>query len=299
MTTPDLRERGLDPAHILSVASQAIRSGHGYASRAVATPDGLRVYMSSRLAAHDTACALVRVGYEVARIEGTGHRDLLVAGWSTGALEARLTAMRAMGELLDAEPGRTADALIERVRWLTGRSADYTQSSLLADARTRLRAWVDDCSGIHAPRNPAIVPADTGNALRLGLTQTLETTIDDLAERQLRVAGHALPLFLSLREHTPEEQAKEAAIRRASILFHLNPARPGSSAPVQRSAEPSGPGPRSAGQGPGSAAPGRPARQAASDFPSRIPGAGTAMHADPAARPAGGAFPARRPGPRR
>src|ERR1039457_4700218 len=113
MATPDLREQGLDPAHILSVPSQAIRSGHGHASRAVTTPDGLRVYLSSRLAAGDAAPALTRVGYQVARINGTGHRDLLVTGWSSDGLESRLTAMRAVLHRLDGNPGSTADAVIE------------------------------------------------------------------------------------------------------------------------------------------------------------------------------------------
>ena len=36
------------------------------------------------------------------------------------------------------------------------------------------------------------------------------------------MAGHALPLYLSLRQHTTEAQAKETAIRRASIMYDLS-----------------------------------------------------------------------------
>jgi len=296
MATPDLRERGLDPAHILSVASQAIGSGHGHASRATATPGGLRVYLSSRLAADGAAPALTRVGYQVARINGTGHRDLLVTGWSSDGLESRLTAMRAVLHRLDGNPGSTADAVIERVRRLPA----HPETRVLADARTQLQAWVSACSGIHAPRNPAIMPADTGNALRLGLAHTLENAIDDLVERHLRVAGHALPLFLSLRQHTTEAQAKEAAIRRAGIIFHLNATPPGAAAPVQHPAQPPGPGAPSPGHQTGTPRPpGGPARQASSGFPSPLPGAVPGTGAVPAGRPAGGRFPASRPGYRR
>ena len=36
------------------------------------------------------------------------------------------------------------------------------------------------------------------------------------------MAAHALPLFQSLRLHTTEDQAKETALRRASVLHHLS-----------------------------------------------------------------------------
>ncbi len=300
MTRPDLSERGLDPAHILSVASQAIRGGHGHASRALSTPGGLRLCLSSRLAAGDAAPALIRVGFQAARIDGTGHRDLLVTGWSADRLESRLTAMRAVLRRLDANPGSTADAVIERVRRLPARSADDPETSLLADARTHLQAWVGACSGIHAPRNPAVMPADTGNALRLRLAQTLETAIDDLVGRHLRVTGHALRMFVSLRPHATDEQAKQAAIRRAGILFHLSTS-PAQDSPVpdQRPARPPRSGSRSPRPAPDGRADGGPARQAASGFPHPIAGAGSDASAVPAARPAGGHFPASRPGPRR
>ena len=78
-----------------------------------------------------------------------------------------------------------------------------------------------DHSGIHAPHDPAVFPADRGNALRLRAARALETAIDDLVERHLRVAGHALPLYQSLRLRTTEDQAKDTAIRRASVMYHL------------------------------------------------------------------------------
>ena len=197
MTAPELRQRGLDPAHILSVASQAIRDSHGLAFRAVTAPGGLRVHLSSRRAAGDAVQALGRVGYQVAQVEGSGHRDLLVTGWSANGLESRLAALRAVAQRLAEDPDSTAAAVIERARRLPARSAAHPETSVLADTRTQLQAWVGACSGIHAPRNPVIVPADTGNALRLRLAQALEAAIDDLVERHLQVAGHALSLFQS------------------------------------------------------------------------------------------------------
>jgi hypothetical protein len=50
MTTADLRERGLDPAHILSVTGQTI-PGRGRAGLAVATSEGVRICLRSRQAA--------------------------------------------------------------------------------------------------------------------------------------------------------------------------------------------------------------------------------------------------------
>lgn len=149
-------------------------------------------------------------------------------------------------------------------------------------------------------RNPAVKPADTGNTLRLRLAQTLEMAIDDLVERHLRVAGHALRMFVSLRPHATDEQAKQSAIRRAGVVFHLNTS-PAQDSPVpgQRPARPPEPGSRSPRLAPGGRAEGGPARQAASGFLYPVPGAVSDASAVPAARPAGGHFPASRLGPRR
>src|ERR1035438_1605419 len=89
MAAPDPRERGLDPAHILSVTNQATSGGRGRAGRAVAAHGSVRVCLPSRRAAGDVSAALTRVGYQVARIDGTGHRDLLVTGWKPARLEPR------------------------------------------------------------------------------------------------------------------------------------------------------------------------------------------------------------------
>ena len=277
MSTPDPRERGLDPAHILSVASQAIRPGHGDVSRAVPADGGLRLLLSSRLATHDAAPALSRLGYEVTRVDGTGHRELLVTGWSTGALEARLVAMRAVMQRLAEEPGLTAAAVIDRARRPPVQPSGSPEPSPLADARSRLRSWVGACSGIHVPRDPAVVPADAGQAMRLRLATSLEGVIDDLAERQLRVARHAMALFRGLRQQVPEEQAKAAAIRRASVIFHLRPS-PAADAPAP--ARPPAPSADRSFRA-----------DAISDAINRLSG--------PAARPAGGHSPAPRPGPHR
>ena len=72
------------------------------------------------------------------------------------------------------------------------------------------------------PAPPAVLPADVGIALRLGTAGVLEQAIDDLVERHLRVAGHALALFCSLREPMDVGRAQDAAIRWAGITFHLS-----------------------------------------------------------------------------
>jgi hypothetical protein len=302
MAAPDPRERGLDPAHILSLANQATGGGQGRAGRAVAAHGSVRVCLPSRRAAGDASAALTRVGYQVARIDGTGHRDLLVTGWSAAGLESRLAAMRAVLHQLDASPAVTAAAVVERARRLPAGSPAQPDTSVLADARAQLRGWVSGRSGIHAPHDPAIVPADRGNALRLRVAWTLEAAIDDLVERHLRVAGHALPLFRFLRPHTTDDQAAKAAIRRAGITFHLNasPAQD-SSALVQRATRPPGTGPRSSAADPGGGAPARPARLAASGFPRPVTDAVRAADVTtiPSARPGGRHFPAGRPGPHR
>jgi hypothetical protein len=84
--------------------------------------------------------------------------------------------------------------------------------------------------------------------------------IDDLVERHLRVAGHALRMFVSLRPHATDEQAKQSAIRRAGVVFHLNTS-PAQDSPVpgQRPARPPEPGSRSPRLAPGGQAEGGPA----------------------------------------
>ena len=266
MTTPDLRERGLDPAHILGITSQTV-PGRGRAGLAVATNDGVRICLRSRQAAGKAAAALTRVGYQVTRTDGSRRRDLLVTGWSAEALESRLEAMRSVLCQLSASPSITADAVIEQFRNLPPGSPARHDNRLLTAAHAELRGWVTDHSGIHAPHDPAVFPADTGNALRLRAARALESAIDDLVERHLRVAAHALPLYQSLRLRTTEDQAKDTAIRRASVMYHLPTTAQDSPAPGARPTHPLGPERRSPGSPFGDGLAGTAARQAASGFP--------------------------------
>jgi len=240
---------------------------------------------------------------------GGPGRALLITGWSPAGLDARLTAMRTVIPQLGADPAGTASAVISRARRTPAGSpaAASQEEDLLAWARERLRTWVSARSGIHAPRNPAIVPADPGTALRLRAARAVEAVIDDLIERHVRVAGLALRLFGSLRQNASDDWAQETAIRQAGIAFHLSgPAATesvaqDSSALVQRSGRPDSSGRPLAGQEPAGRAQGGPAQTAASDNPTAV------INADPAANPAtiraGGLgerhFPASRPGPAR
>jgi hypothetical protein len=266
MTTADLRERGLDLAHILSVTSQVITS-KGQAGLAIATPDGVRICFRSRQAVGRASAALTRLGYDVIRADGPRRRDLLVTGWNAEALESRLEAMRTVLSQLSASSSTTASMVIEQFRSLPPGSPARRDSSLLAKAGAELRAWVADRSGVHAPHDPAIIPADTGNALRLRATRALESAIDDLAERHLRIAAHALPLYQSLRLHTSEDQAKDTAIRRASVMYHVPTTTESTAAPGARSTRPPGPEPQSPGPPAGDGLVGTAVRQAASGFP--------------------------------
>jgi hypothetical protein len=265
MTTPDLRERGLDPAHILSITSQVI-TGRGQAGLAIATPDGVRICFRSRQALSKAITALTRVGYHVTQLDGSHRRDVLVTGWNAQALESRLDAMRAVLYQLHDKPFATADTMIERFRSLPPGSPARRDSTLLAEAHAQLRGWVTSRCGIHAPHDPAIIPADTSNALRLRATRALESAIDDLTERHLRVAAHALPLYQSLRLQATEDQAKATAIRRASVMYYL-PTTQSTASPGSRPARPTGPEPRSPGPPPGDGLAGAATRQAASGFP--------------------------------
>ncbi len=124
-----------------------------------------------------------------------------MTGWNEAELESRLTAMRVVLHQLAGNPSPTARAVIERFRDLPS-AAQSARSGLgvLDEARTGLRSWVSERSGIHAPRRPAVLLPDVGVALPLATANVLEQAIDDLIERHLRVAGHALALFCSLRE---------------------------------------------------------------------------------------------------
>jgi hypothetical protein len=210
---------GLDPAHILAICKHATGGRPGLA---VGTRDGMCVCLPSRRAAQSARAALARVGYHLATDSGPRGRDLVVTGWNVAGLESRLTAMRAVLYQLAENPSLTARAVIERFHSLPG-TAQLPRSGLgvLDEARAGLRSWVFARSGIHAPRPPAVLPPDVGVALQLGTVAVLEQAIDDLIERHLRVAGHALALFCSLREQMDIGHAQDVAIRWAGITFHL------------------------------------------------------------------------------
>jgi hypothetical protein len=159
---------------------------------------------------------------------------------------------------------------------------------------------------VHVPHVSEILPADLGNVLRLRTVWALETAIDRLIERQVRVAGDALSLFGSLRQHTTDDVAQQIAIRRVGLTVQPRPAEPDgalaqdSSALIRRVAPPPARRPRIPGPQPDGWTPAGPVRQAARDFPYPITSAITADDATTAlpARPGGRLFPASRPGPR-
>ena len=297
MTVPDPYPAGLDPAHILAICAHATGGRPGLA---VGARDGMCVCLPSRRAARSASVALARVGYQVIANSGPRGRDVVVTGWSPAGLESRLTAMRAVLHQLADNPALTARAVIERFRSLPGASPSPRAGlAILEQARTDLRSWVSARSGIHAPRPPAVLPPDVGIALRLGTAGVLEQVIDDLIERRLRVAGHALALFCSLREQMDVGRAQEAAIRWAGITFHLSgPAAQDSTHLIHGALWLPSAGSAPFTQ-PGNRPPTGPAKRAALEFPSKSAGGPAAPQpptAAPPARPSGRRSRTGRPG---
>ncbi len=217
MTTADARRAGLDPAHILIICEHvAACSGHRPVGYATAVPEGIQVQAPSRRAAQDMHAALLGVGYQTRLMHAGPCWELLVSGWSADGLESRLAAMRAVIEQLSADPTATATAVLDRYCDLSARSpAARLGVQALAQIHLRLRTTVAARCGINAPRDPTVLPPDVGSALRLRAVWLLEQAVDDLIDRQLRIARRALPLFRSLRQHTADDRARDAAIRRA------------------------------------------------------------------------------------
>ncbi|HEY1919605.1 MAG TPA: hypothetical protein VGH27_28885 [Streptosporangiaceae bacterium] len=297
MTTPDPRVRVLDPAHVLAVVQEATAGLRGSTARAASKPDAVRIRFMSRRVARDAAGALQRVGYRVSRVDGTDHRHLLVTGWDPAALDTRLATMRTVIHQLEESPAITAAAVIDRVRNLPDRSPVPPDATVLTEAGQQLQAWVSVRSGIHAPHDPVILPADLGTQLRLRLTWVRESAIDDLINHHLKAAGHALSLFDSLRWHMTDDQAQAIAIRRADVTSRLN--RPRGDAPAATSADtvrPPGFDLRFSWPDPDA----RPARLAASGFPCPArPSVPRGAIRRPPTHPGGGNFPASRLGPHR
>ena len=305
----DPRTAGLDPAHILGVALQAVGNGHSRSGRvAVLTTSGqVRVCLPSRRASLGVAATLIRVGYQVTRVGGLSRPDVLVAGWSAAGLEARLAAMRNVLHELDARPLAAAATVIERVRHQPLGAPAVPDAEVLAGARTQLRTWVSARAGVHVPHNPAILPGNRANTLRLRTAWTLETAIDRLIERQVRAAENTLWLFRSMRRHVGADQAQQIVLRQPGPT--VRPDTSGrdaslaqdSSELVRRTAPPMGPGPRfpgphlSGGTGAG------PVSQAASGFPHPVNRAiaDGSIAAAWSAHPGGRHFPVGRPGLRR
>jgi hypothetical protein len=301
MTAPGLRERGLDPAHILSVANLAIGGVAGSPVHAVAVADSVRLCLPSRRAAGAVTGALTQVGYQVRRIGGTGRRDVRVTGWSAAGLEARLAALCTVTHQLETSPARTAAAAIDRVRRQP--PSALADAEALAAASTRMRAFVHTHSGIHAPHNPAVLPADLDNALRLRAVWQLEAAIDGLIARHVQLASRALRLYRSLRQHVPDDQAERAALHRAGMTSWRvipAPAPPGSAPRTTRWGDPPAPRPPgSARRAPGwdgGLAPG--ASPSGRSRASRVPGESPrfSRSAPTGERPGGAARPGARPG---
>jgi hypothetical protein len=226
MATRDQQPSRVDPSHIRMICASAgpARDRRGTVLFAGAR-DGIHVYMPTRAGARNAQAALSRVGYQVVRT--ADHRrggHLVVRGWSADALEARLTAMRSVLEQLAADPGSTAAKALDR---LGSRSAAALpdragQRELSQQAALQLLRWIFANSGIHAPHDPLAQPADAGCALRLSAAWQLEEAIEDLAARQVRVAADALAQYPVLRQQMGHDSARDIAVRRASVAFHLS-----------------------------------------------------------------------------
>jgi hypothetical protein len=224
MPASDLFPAGVDPAHVWAIATAAAPSiqqdgtvllvGGRYPARLV---------MSNPLAANDAEAALKLVGYQVSRASrGTRGRDLNVLGWTTEGLERRLTAMREVLGRLAAGQGVTAFVALELGRLPAAMLPSAVDQQLLIDrASHRLRAFISRTSGIHAPRDPRAHPDDPRCAFRLAATWRAEGAIDDMARRHLQIARLAVAFYPTLRERMDHADARDSAIRRASLAVQL------------------------------------------------------------------------------
>jgi hypothetical protein len=222
MTTPGPLPDRTDPAHVLAVTTEAIPGPDRDAVQLALGRPGTFLDLPTRRAARAAQDALILVGYRA----GPAGRDrsLLISGWGTGTLEARLVAMRAVLSLLRAQPGRTAATMLDQLRAVPDAqlAAAETRQQATAQASQQLRRWLAARSGIHAPHDPRFQPGDAGDAMRLLAAWRLEAAIDDVAARQQRVAADALGLYPALRADHGHAIARDTAVRQASIAFHLS-----------------------------------------------------------------------------
>ena len=275
MTSADAYPAGLDPVHILAICTRAAGSTAGI--QAVPAPDGVRVSFPARGAAWEASSALGRAGYTAALTGGgRARRDVLVTGWNTARLDSRLTAMRSVMHRLADNPLVTATAAVRRFAALPATAATaQAAAEILGETRQQLQGWADGRAGICVPAPPAVLPADTGTAMRVRAVASCEQVISDLIDRHLRVAGHALTLFGSLRQQMNDTRAQHAAVRRAGITFHLSgESIAQDSSPLMRSASADPAAARRARPGD------RPRRGMAGEFPAP-PGAAAPPGADP------------------
>jgi hypothetical protein len=224
MTTPGPYPSGVDPVHVLAICAEAAPGTHRDTAILVGGRHAACVYLPTRRAARAAQAGLCRVGYQADRPTGnTRGRDLIIHGWSAGALEARLIAMRAVLEQLAANPVSTATTVLDKLRGipLAELPGEAHRQQLIAQAAGQLRRWIFTGSGIQVPHDPRLRPADTGCALRVSAAWQLEEAIDDVAARHIRVARYAIDLYPASRQQLGHDGGRDSAIRRAAIAFHL------------------------------------------------------------------------------
>jgi len=226
MTPSDPYPSGVDPVHVLTIATTAASGGqHDGAVLLTSGRYAARVYLPTRGGVQAAQTALKRVGYQLSRTGNRRGRDVIVTGWSAEGLESRLIAMRTAQVRLAAEPLATALVALHPLGDLpaTALPDQAGQQLLVREATQRLRAWIARTSGIHAPGDPRARPAELGCALRLHATREAEKVIDNLAARQVRVAELAVALYPDLRQRMSHDSACESAARQAGLAFHLSP----------------------------------------------------------------------------
>lgn len=312
MPASDLYPSGIDPVHVWTIATTAAPGiKQDGTVLLVGGRHPARICLPNRPAAHSAEAALQLVGYQVARTSrGVRGRDLIVTGWSTEGLEHRLTVMRGVLQQLAAGPGTTAVLALELGRLPAAlQPSQADQQWLVERAGRQLRGWISRTSGIDAPCDPRAQPSDPGCALRLAATRRAEEAIDDLATRHMRVAEIAVALYPGLRLRMDHASARDSAIRRAGIAFHLSgrlsPDTTQSPAATSRSPDPATPRDTPPAASPPKARPGtgsRPGLRTAQEFPAvGMPVSPTSRPPSTrgATRPRGRNFPSGRPGPHR